>query len=60
MKDIQAPNYDTEVVNVTKDIIQLIQNFSGENTDPNSLVAMLSNLIELSQFFDHNNINDLF
>jgi DNA gyrase/topoisomerase IV subunit A len=48
------------VVNVTKDIIQLIQNFSGENTDPNSLVAMLSNLIELSQFFDHNNINDLF
>jgi hypothetical protein len=47
-EDIQAPNYDTEVSNITDGIINLIEKFSGENTDPNSLVAMLSNLVELS------------
>jgi hypothetical protein len=37
---------------VTQEIIKIIESFSGENHDSNSLVAMLENLIELSQIFD--------
>lgn len=37
---------------MTQEIIKIIESFSGENHDSNSLVAMLENLIELSQIFD--------
>ena len=51
-ENIQAPNYDAEVEFVTKEVIGLIESFSGETHDSNSLVVMLANLVELSQIFD--------